>query len=184
MAKGDQADCLIRIKSTLPTWFAAGPTPILDALLNGPAWGLAWVYTLYAYAKLQLRVTTASDGWLDLIAQDLFGSAVRRLDDNDDTFRRRIQLGMFRERNTHHALLGAVKSITGNTPGITESSFAAVVTVDPGPASTSTITAAIDAVRPICCTVTLILGTVTTDFFATEDGTDLIGGDASDLLTT
>lgn len=152
---GDQADCLARIKGLLPPWFgqAGGvDTPILDAFLSGPAWALAWVYELYAYAALQTRLATATDGWLDLIAQDFFGAEVRRTDDeDDDTFRRRIQTTILAERTTPAAIVAALTALTGNVPVISaEGDYAATITIDPGTVPEAEVEAAVDALRPIC----------------------------------
>ena len=66
MSIGDQADVFARLKSTLPRWFSDS-TPIVDAVFQGLAWAGSFVYSLYAYAKLQTRIKTATDGWLDII---------------------------------------------------------------------------------------------------------------------
>lgn len=65
MATGDQADFVRRLKSVLPVQWFDDSNPILDAVLNGIASALSLVYQLYAYAVLQTRILTATDGWLD-----------------------------------------------------------------------------------------------------------------------
>lgn len=117
---GDKSDMLARIKALLPPWFADS-NPVLDALLSGPAVVLAWIYTLYSYAKLQTRILTATDGWLDLIAQDFFGNAIQRKANQSDTsFRNWILINLFRERATRNAIIKVLTQITGRTPIVYE----------------------------------------------------------------
>lgn len=113
---------LSRLKGLLPaSWFGSGATPVLDALLQAPAWILALVYSLYAYAKLQTRILTASDGWLDLIAYDFFGPGIRRAaNQSDASFRATIIANLFRERATRAAVSKVVETLTGNMPVIIE----------------------------------------------------------------
>lgn len=120
MATGDKADFSVRIKSTLPRWF--GDTfPYLDAVIAGIATGFAFVYSLYAYAKLQTRIKTATDGWLDLISGDFFGTALPRSPNQSDTsFRSRILINLFRERATRKAIVTVLQDLTGRTPTIFE----------------------------------------------------------------
>lgn len=120
MATGDQADFEARIKSTLPRWF--GDThPYIDALIAGLANGWAFIYSLYAYAKLQTRIKTATDGWLDLIAGDFFGSSlIRATNQTDASFRARIIINLFRERVTRNAIIKVLQDLTGRTPLVFE----------------------------------------------------------------
>lgn len=123
MAIGDQPDLFGRIKRLLPNWFGqdVAPTPILDGLLQGPAWLLSFVYSLIAYAKLQTRLATATDGWLDLISQDFLGSSLpRNLGESDATFLARIKANLFPPSNTVAAIVAAVGAITGTTPRLME----------------------------------------------------------------
>src|SRR5574340_514644 len=120
MALGDQADVFARLKSVLPRWFGDS-TPILDALLQGLAWAGSFVYALYAYAKLQTRILTATDGWLDMIAADFFGTSLLRSENQSDaSFRARIIINMFRERATRNAVVKVLQDITGRTPLVFE----------------------------------------------------------------
>ncbi len=90
---GDQQDILSRLKQVLPLQWFPDDTPVLDTLLNGVAWAWAWVYQLLQYVITQARISTAEDVWLDLIAADYFGSGFgRRVGENDDAYRLRIQL--------------------------------------------------------------------------------------------
>jgi hypothetical protein len=120
MTTGDQNDILQRLKATLPRWFSDS-TPVLDAVLSG--WAQAWsfIYSLYAYAKLQSRVLTATDGWLDMIAGDFFGvSVLRKANQSDTSFRAMIIANMFRERGTRNAIVRVLTDLTGRSPTIIE----------------------------------------------------------------
>lgn len=120
MATGDQGDFLSRIKSTLPTWFSDS-TPILDALLAGLSQAWANIYALYLYAQLQTRIKTATDGWLDLIAGDFFGTRIlRRANQTDASFRAMIIANLFRERATRAALIQVLTELTGRAPVVIE----------------------------------------------------------------
>lgn len=119
---GDQPDVLARIKRNLPSgWFGFDLTPIVDSALQGAAWALSFIYSLYAYAKLQTRILTASDGWLDLIAADFFGQRVVRGQGQSDTsFRANIIANLFRARNTRTAVAQVLMAVTGRAPLIVE----------------------------------------------------------------
>jgi hypothetical protein len=120
MATGDLNDFRARIKSTLPRWFADA-SPILDALLSGLAAAWAFVYSLYLYAQLQTRIKTATDGWLDLIAGDFFGTRIRRKENQSDaSFRAIIIANLFRERATRAALIQVLTDLTGRAPIVVE----------------------------------------------------------------
>ena len=121
MAIGDQQDFFKRIKALLPRWFGDAESPILDAVLQGLAWASSFVHTLFAYAKLQTRILTATDGWLDMIAADYFGNALlRAANQSDASFRARIIINMFRERGTRQAIVKVLEDLTGRTPLIFE----------------------------------------------------------------
>jgi hypothetical protein len=74
-----------------------------------------------AYARLQTRIATATDVWLDMIAQDFFGQRiVRRSGQQDEAFRRRILLELVRERGTRMAVVQVLNDLTGREPIIFE----------------------------------------------------------------
>lgn len=122
MAKGDQQDLYKRLRSQLPSWFGdEASSPILNALLQGLAYGLAYFYSLLSYGRLQTRIKTATDGWLDMIAADFFGSALlRAANQSDASFRNRILINLFRERATRAAIVKVLQDLTGRTPTIIE----------------------------------------------------------------
>lgn len=122
---GDQSDIFNRLKGMLPSrWFgtASDPVPLIDAVLSGFATSLAFLYSLYLYAKLQTRINTATDGWLDLIAADFFGPAAlqRKTGQSDSSYRNAIKVALLREKATRNAIINTLVSLTGRTPIIVE----------------------------------------------------------------
>jgi hypothetical protein len=118
---GGQQDMLARLKAVLPSLWFPDDTPVLDGLLTGVAWAWAWVYALLQYARAQTRIATATDVWLDMIAQDFFGPrVVRRTDQSDDSLRRRIQHELGRERGTRAAVVSVLTDLTGRVPVVFE----------------------------------------------------------------
>lgn len=120
MATGDQQDIYRRLTGYLPRWFGDAP-PLIDALMQGFAYGLAFVYSLITFAKLQTRIKTATGGWLDMIAADFFGASVfRATNETDTSFLNRIIVNMFRERATRAAVTKVLLDLTGRAPIIVE----------------------------------------------------------------
>jgi hypothetical protein len=121
MPVGTQVDIVSRIKTVLPNGWFQGDTPILDGVLNGIAWALAFVYSLASYTQLQSRISTATDGFLDLISADFFGSGLpRRSQENDSAFRTRILAELLLERGTRKGLIRVLQLLTGRTPKVFE----------------------------------------------------------------
>ena len=128
MATGDLKDFIARLKADLPNgWFppesqASGVTaPVLNAILAGPAWSLSWIWTMIQYAMTQTRIATATDVWLDLIAQDYFGLTLTRyVNESDSAFSLRIRRNLFTPKNTRAAISQALQLLTGNIPQIFE----------------------------------------------------------------
>jgi hypothetical protein len=121
MATGDSNDMLGRLKALMPRgWFGDSPA-ILTALLSGFAAIFESLYSVLAYARLQLRIATASDGWLDLISADFFGAGLpRKTNESDTAFRNRIIVNLFRERATRKAIIQVLTMLTGRAPLIIE----------------------------------------------------------------
>jgi hypothetical protein len=118
---GDQQDMLARLRAVLPTRWFPERAPVLDGLLGGLAAGWSWAYQQLQYVKAQTRVATATDIWLDIIANDFFGNRlVRRTGQSDAAFRNRIQLELFRERGTRSAIVAILRDLTGREPCIFE----------------------------------------------------------------
>jgi hypothetical protein len=117
----NQQDLLQRIKATLPAGWFGEATPILDAVLNALAAGWVGLLGLLDYVRMQTRISTAFDGWLDLVATDFFGSRVqRRLQEPDVSFRQRISTELLRDRCTRAAIHDTLLELSGRSPIIFE----------------------------------------------------------------
>jgi hypothetical protein len=127
MATGTPADVVSRLQFLLPSrWFTVGMTAIRDAALQGLASALSFIYSLLAYIRQQTRIGTATDGFLDLIAADYFGTNLQRQSgESDPAYRLRILQALFRERNTRQAVVLILQELTGRTPIIFEPQRAA-----------------------------------------------------------
>ncbi len=123
MATGDQADLLARLQALLPSgWFSDEPAT-LSVLLSAQADAFSFVYALAAYARLQMRISTATDGFLDLIAADFFGPQGRirrRVSETDAAFRARILAEILAEKGTRAGMAGALERLTGRAPALFE----------------------------------------------------------------
>jgi hypothetical protein len=121
MSTGDRSDMLQRIQALLPRgWFGDGP-PILTALLTGFAAIYTNVYAVLAYARLQMRIVSSSDGFLDVVSADFFGTGLpRKANESDSAFRSRITVNLFRERATRKAVIQVLTTLTGRAPLIVE----------------------------------------------------------------
>jgi hypothetical protein len=121
MATGDSDDISSRIIALVPTRWFADSNPIRDAVIAGAANALALVYSILQYVKNQTRIGTATDGFLDLISFDYFGSTLpRRSSEMDSPFRQRILANLLRERATRKGLTQALATLTGRAPDIFE----------------------------------------------------------------
>ncbi len=115
------ADFIARLQALLPLRWFAGSAPLLTALLGGLSEGWAWLYAMLGYAKVQTRIATASDSFLDLIAGDFFAASLpRRFGEADAAFRARIQHELLRPRATRAALASELLALTGRAPVIFE----------------------------------------------------------------
>jgi hypothetical protein len=124
---GSQADILSRLQQLLPQgWFANGASAIKDAILAGAANAFAFIFSMLAYLRLQTRIATATDGFLDLIAFDFFGNSLPRAGAQlDQSYRARIQSSLFTQRNTRPSLIAVLTKITGRVPIVFEPARAA-----------------------------------------------------------
>ncbi len=105
----------------LPARWFPNSAPILDGLLSGLASGWSFAYQQLQYVRAQTRIVTATDIWLDIIAQDYFGlRLVRHAGQNDSAFRSVIQRELFRERGTRSAVVSVLRDLTGRTPLVFE----------------------------------------------------------------
>lgn len=123
MATGDQNDIQSRLRQLIPFgWFPPiGESAIVDAMVLGVANALTFIYATLAYVRLQTRIQTATDGFLDLIAGDFFGTGLPRLPGQSDaSYRARILASLLRERGTRRAVILILQQLTGRTPIIFE----------------------------------------------------------------
>lgn len=122
MATGDQNDIQAKLIRLNPNgWFQDGYAALRDALMAGLASGLAFAHALLAYARLQTRIGTATDGFLDMIAGDFLGDALpRATNQTDASYRARILAAIFRERGTKSAVVKVLTQLTGRAPIVFE----------------------------------------------------------------
>ena len=124
---GDKDDLYARIKALLPPWFgdkAYQSGGLLGGVLTGIAGQLAFIYSLCAYAKLQMRLQTAEEGFLDTWAYDFFGGLVlRQSGQSDASFLNAIRYNLFLDTVTRAAFIKVLSHVAGNEPEIFEASF-------------------------------------------------------------
>lgn len=121
MATGDNNDMVSRLRALIPNGWFNDVAPVRDAVLGGISDILAFGYSLISYAKLQTRILTATGPWLDLIALDFFGAALRRnVGQSDSSFQARIISSLFRERVTRSGMIATLTDLTGKAPLIFE----------------------------------------------------------------
>ncbi len=112
---------LARLLALLPLRWFPDVAPVLGSLLSGLSDGWAWLYAMLGYARLQTRIATATDSFLDLISQDFFATALlRRFGEADAAFRSRIQRELLRPRATRAALITELLALTGRAPVVFE----------------------------------------------------------------
>lgn len=105
---GDGDDMRSRLRLALPSRWFADAAPVLDGLLTGLGAAWAALHGLLGLVRLQSRLLTATAGFLDMSAQDLFGGRLpRRPNEADEVFRARIGRALHRGRATRAALLAA-----------------------------------------------------------------------------
>lgn len=121
MAVGDQADVTKRlVRATPPGWFPAS-SPSLSALLQGAASVGSFVYGLVQFAHQQMRIPTATGGWLDLTAYDFFRYALQRAPgQSDSSFRAAILRRLKKPEATRPALVQNLTTLTGLVPQVIE----------------------------------------------------------------
>lgn len=118
---GDAADMVRRLLALLPLRWFPDSAPVLSAVLSGLADGWTWLYSMLGYSRLQTRIATATDTFLDLISEDFFGGSLPRMfGESDDSFRARIQRELLRPRATRAALVDELTNMTGRTPIVFE----------------------------------------------------------------
>lgn len=111
---------LTRLLLVLPRWFGS-TFPVLTAILSGIGTALDNFTALQQYIQLQLRIRTATDGFLDLIAGDFFGQSLsRNLYESDASFRSRILSNVFAPVVTRSYILARLFTLTGRNATIFE----------------------------------------------------------------
>ncbi len=115
-ATGSQTDIIGHLQDWLPQgWFPNTAGTRIYAILSGFASVLSTIYSLITYTKMQTRVATATDGFLDLASQDYLGSNLPRLlGETDTAFSARIRASVFLAANTRPAIQKALENLTGN----------------------------------------------------------------------
>ena len=132
---GDVPDMLSRIKAALPTRWFPDASPVLDAVLCGPAVAWSTLHTLLAFVRSQSRLATATGGFLDGFAADFFGGRLgRRSTETDDQYRPRVAAALLREHATRASLEAVLTDLTGRSPGIFEPARSADTGAYSGPA--------------------------------------------------
>src|ERR1700733_879158 len=117
----NQQDIFQRIKASLPARWFGEFTPILDSVLNSLAAGWLELFALLEYVQMQTRISTAFDGWLDLVARDFFWHRIRRRSlETDSSFRQRICFELLRDRCTRSAIYDILLELTNRPPVIFE----------------------------------------------------------------
>jgi hypothetical protein len=118
---GDAKDMMTRLSVLLPLRWFPDTMPVLTSVIAGLSDGWAWLYSMLGYVKLQTRIATAADSFLDLISQDLLGNTLpRRFGETDASFRGRIQRELLRPRATRPALVNELTNLTGRAPVVFE----------------------------------------------------------------
>lgn len=127
---GSIDDFANRLRSLLPIgWFPAPPqgleeeqAPVLVAMLRGFASVLAGIWTLAQDCESQMRLSDMSGGFLDMAAEDYFGSGElpRQTQESDSAYHARIVSSLIATKNTRRAVRDALLGVTGVEPVLIE----------------------------------------------------------------
>jgi hypothetical protein len=118
---GDVKDVSSRLRAVLPLRWFADKSPNLNAILTCLATPWAWLYDQIQYTSYQARISTATDQWLDLIANDHFGISLHRKNaESDSIFRGRIQWALIQSAATRPAVSADVQHLVGTAPQVFE----------------------------------------------------------------
>ena len=118
---GDLENMRLRLRLALPDRWFADVAPVLDGLLLGLGSTWAGLHGLLGVVRAQSRRLTASGGFLDMTAGDLFGGRLpRHAAEADDVFRVRIGRALHRVRATRAAVLDAVAEEGGGAVRVFE----------------------------------------------------------------
>jgi len=127
---GSVDDFTARLRALLPVgWFPSPPqgleeeeAPVLVAILTGFATVLTGIWVLMEECRSQIRLTTMSGAFLDMLAADYFGvdGLPQRASEGDSDYRARIVNSLVAPRNTRQAVRDALVAVTGVEPVIIE----------------------------------------------------------------
>lgn len=119
-ATGSQADFVNRMMAVLPAKWFPDTAPVLTGVLSGIASVWAALYALLAFVRQQARIGTASGVFLDMVAQDFFGTALERGGLSDASFRVAILRRILRQGGTRAGLIAELAALTGAAPTLIE----------------------------------------------------------------
>lgn len=116
MATGDQDDTIWRLFRWLPQgWFPTIKGTRIYAVVAGLASVLSTIFGMIAYTRLQTRIASATDGFLDLASRDFLGTRLPRIPgETDPAYSARIRANIFLAANTRPAIQQALENLTGN----------------------------------------------------------------------
>ncbi len=119
---GLNSNIVQRLQKWLPSgWFPNTLGTRIFATLSGFSANLSTVLAQITYVKLQTRIKTATDGFLDLISWDYFGPTLpRNTSEIDNAFRARILGNLLRPRATRQGMIATLTLLTGRTPRVFE----------------------------------------------------------------
>lgn len=119
---GLNSNIVQRLQKWLPPgWFPTGMGTRIFATLFGFSADLTSVWAQIIYTKLQTRIKTATDGFLDLISWDFFGPELpRNTSEIDSAFRARILANLLRPRVTRQGMITTLTLLTGEAPRVFE----------------------------------------------------------------
>lgn len=115
MATGDQNDLISRLQKWMPQgWYPATTGTRIYAVMAGLASVLSSIFGMIAYARLQTRIATATDGFLDIISRDYLANNLPRIPgETDAAFSVRIRANIFLKANTRTNIQAYLQTITG-----------------------------------------------------------------------
>jgi hypothetical protein len=118
---GTADDVAGRMSAVLPpSWFPAAAAPVLTAVLEAAGYVGALVYSIVAFASLQLRIATASGGWLDMICFDFLARTLARGGMSDASFAAAIKRRILRQGSTRAGISAELQALTGTAPTLIE----------------------------------------------------------------
>lgn len=110
-----------RIYGYLPTQWFSDENPILMGYLAGPGILFFFIYNLLIEIKNQTRLQTSTGEFIDLWAQDFFGTDVQRCyGESDEAYIKTIENNILAPRVTRQAMITNLYNLTGRIPIIWE----------------------------------------------------------------